>query len=174
MRDLRKWRVDNVISCYLPLFIHITWLQTWRLCRYHLGLFTHPHWECSCGLKRRRKITQTSCISSVLPVSADLFGSRFQLLIWGSRIIWPWWCNKLERWSLSNGHLGPTTPRARHLIWFCWKRLFSVTWNAVFVPICSKWAVISEQWAVRQTLKTNVAINTHRLPSASLTELVVT
>lgn len=91
-----------------------------------------------------------------------LFRSRFQRLIWGSRLIWPCWCNKLERWSLSHGHLRATTPRARHLIWFCRNRLFNVTWNAVFVPVCSKWAVISEQWAVRQTLKTNVAINTHR------------
>lgn len=173
MRDLGKWGVDNVISCYLPLYprhIAVMPLQTWSLCRCHLRFFTLPRWKCSCGLKRRGKMASTLYISPVLPVSADLLRSRFQLLMWGSCIIWPCWCNKWERWSLSHGHLGPTAPRARLLICFCRNRLFNATWNAVFVPICSKWAVRSEQWAVRQTLKTN----THRLPSASLTELVVT
>lgn len=77
-------------------------------------------------------------------------------LISGLCIIYPPWCNKLERWSLSHGPLRPLAPRARNLVLICRNRQFNLTWNAVFVPICSKWAVISEHWAVRQTVKTNV------------------
>lgn len=166
-REMGRWTM-LLAAIYLFLSTSCCWGGAYAAVTF--GCSQLPRWKCSCGLKRRGKMTSALYISSVLPVSADLFRSRFQLLIWGSCIIRPCWWNKLERWSLSHGHLGPTTPRARLLIWFCRNRLFNATWNAVFVPICSKWAVISEQWAVRQTPKTN----THRLPSASLTELVVT
>lgn len=56
---------------------------------------------------------------------------------------------------------GPATPRAPLLVSVCRNWRFNATWNSVFVPICSKWAVISEQWALRQTVKMNVGINKH-------------